>query len=307
MTDIRRDRLRGLHCRGGVNSAAGVANFSGLPSTAGIPNVGGTAGLGGVGWLDCDFHPGPTPPPVPPPPGPPVIVAYSALNVQDGPFSNQQIEPVFPADVQVDDIAFLSVHRAVTFEGSVSTFSTPVGWNVVNTRHYLGNSGVSKGRGGLYWKRCDGTEGNTIQTMNSSGGSNKGTLGGYLVIVRGCRTTGTPYEDWEEHYGTSPTAPNMLLLELISPSVAELRGAIGFLTTPDTTSYIITPPTGYTEIVTFKDAGDPTNGTPNHMFCCYKSSQGILATPQVNFIDDGSITNGWSAFHLLLVSDDIPT
>lgn len=123
--------------------------------------------IGGTGWKSNQIRPW--------------LVASGAIQAEA---STTALGPVvIPAGAVTNDIMVLQVML-----NAAGTFSTPAGWTQFGTLINSANQSTN-----WFWKRHTGTESNPSTTTSVTMST---TIGGYgrIHVIRGCVTTGTPYE-----------------------------------------------------------------------------------------------------------------
>jgi len=121
----------------------------------------------------------------PPTTNPPYLFASGALFAVA---SGTSITPVIPANDASNDILLMEA-----WTNAARTFTTPTNWTSFGFNENSANMSSA-----WFWKRATGSDGNPTSTVDTALSS---TVGGYgrIYVIRGCVTTGDPFEDATIH------------------------------------------------------------------------------------------------------------
>lgn len=195
--------------------------------------------------------------------------------------------PTLPAPgggILANDIVFALFisHQPV----SVGVINTLAGWTEVAQITYRNSSLVNQGRVGLFYRRMAGGESGTI-TFSRTGDTGSDTcFHGQTYLIRGCETTGDPYDAASIRNGDGATT---VTWDAVTVSGGE-RTLLAFCAQADDTPLVATPST-YARTLT---AEGTTSGT---------DAQFAMDDKQ-NVSTDGSVTAangetiGWATIHV---------
>lgn len=215
----------------------------------------------------------------------PTVISKGTIGQSTG----GNVSPTLPASILANDIVFTAIisHQPVSI-GVINTLAT---WTEVAQGTYQNSTPANQGRAGLWWKRMAGGESGTI-TFSRTGDT--GTDGVYLAqcyLVRGCRTSGDPYEAATPRYGPGNAT---VTWDAVTVSGSE-RTLLAFVVQADNASTVDIPST-YSALATDVSG----SGTDGELRLCYKENvSGDGSTTAT-----GGETEGWATFHLSVLADE---
>lgn len=167
----------------------------------------------------------------------PTYVA-SGSQVENG--TSKTLSVPYYAGLQVNDIGIIQIGGYAGGFGSGFTYPALTGWTAIgNVSHSDG--GTRKADQGLYYKRLTGSESGTesITLTGGSSGAGEYVVVGRMFGIRGCITSGTPYEGLGSNSGLGGAASASIVTTGSSRLLLRLQ--------MDEDGGGNSPPSGYTE------------------------------------------------------------
>lgn len=179
---------------------------------------------------------------------PPYFVAAGAL-VDHGASINTTMSVPYPAGIQENDIAVILCYSESAV-GTTHTITTPTGFASISEQPVV----LNYIRQGVFWKRLTGTETGTVSVPTSIGsGAAQDGHSAVMFIIRGCVTTGTPYEAMATTSGQSTALTGSAVTTLGAERLVAHLGT-------HRDSSTVTPAAGYTENLDISTTVGSDNG-----------------------------------------------
>jgi hypothetical protein len=190
-----------------------------------------------------------------------------------------------PITPNVDDIILASIILYAPATTGAITITPPADWNLVEGPQIVDGSFNLDARYRLYWKRATASESNPTFVRTAGGTGASTCFAGRLYIVRGCITTGDPWDevDVAPNAGSAPYTAANGTMDAVTVLAAE-RLVMQFVTIADNTSPG-TAPSGWTAATavnsgTGSDAGFQTFRQDNVSSTTAAVASTVAATAQ---------------------------
>lgn len=133
------------------------------------------------------------------------FVAVGTVRNQD---TATSISPTYPAGIQSDDVAILTVLATDSSSSPGSqTVTTPAGWTLIRAIPQTTIPSIVTSYGGIYWKRLTGSESGSV-AVSISETSNTYPVGAAITVWRGVLSSGTPVEGDAHRVNGATTSQN---------------------------------------------------------------------------------------------------